>query len=95
MTGVRCPWPLLGGGPSCSCAGSARRLGLTRNEATQAVVVLAGVAFTVLTVVGILFRGAGMALVGRGPVTPMSAALRASAPWRRARVEHRASRAPA
>jgi len=39
-----------------------RRHGLTRNETAQALVVLLGTVFAVLTLVGILFRGQGMAL---------------------------------
>jgi quinol-cytochrome oxidoreductase complex cytochrome b subunit len=39
------------------------RFALTRNETTQAAVVLGSVAFAVLTVIGIWFRGPGMALV--------------------------------
>ncbi len=39
-----------------------RRFGASRNEATQAVVVLFAVAFTVLTLIGVFFRGRGMAL---------------------------------
>lgn len=39
-----------------------QRHGASRNEATQAVVVLFAVAFTVLTLIGVFFRGQGMAL---------------------------------
>jgi quinol-cytochrome oxidoreductase complex cytochrome b subunit len=39
-----------------------RRLGATTNESVQAVVVLLAVAFTVLTIIGVWFRGEGMAL---------------------------------
>ncbi len=43
-----------------------RRLGATRNESVQAVAVLLAAAFLVLTVVGVWFRGEGMALVWPG-----------------------------
>ena len=39
-----------------------RRSSATRNETTQAVVVLFAVTFVVLTLVGVFFRGKGMAL---------------------------------
>lgn len=39
-----------------------RRHGASRNETTQAVVVLFSVAFAVLTLIGVFFRGKGMAL---------------------------------
>jgi hypothetical protein len=39
-----------------------RRLGTTTNETVQAAVVLLAVAFAVLTVVGVWFRGEGMTL---------------------------------
>ena len=45
------------------CGSLVRRRGGTRSEAVQAVVVMLTVAFIVLTVVGVWFRGAGMALV--------------------------------
>ncbi len=40
-----------------------RRLGASRNEAAQAVVVMIAVAFAALTLIGVFFRGRGMALV--------------------------------
>jgi hypothetical protein len=40
-----------------------RRYGASVNEAVQAVVVLLAVAFAVLTLIGVWFRGEGMALV--------------------------------
>jgi quinol-cytochrome oxidoreductase complex cytochrome b subunit len=40
-----------------------RRYGASHNEAVQAVVVLVAVAFAVLTLIGVWFRGEGMALV--------------------------------
>jgi len=40
-----------------------RRYGASLNEAVQAVVVLLAVAFAVLTLIGVWFRGEGMALV--------------------------------
>jgi hypothetical protein len=39
-----------------------RRHGASRNETTQAVVVLFAVAFAALTLIGVFFRGKGMAL---------------------------------
>jgi hypothetical protein len=44
------------------CFRLARRSGATGAEAAQAVVVLLGVAFVVLTLIGVWFRGPGMAL---------------------------------
>ena len=55
--------PLAGIAGACwGCLVLARRRGATGAEAVQAVVVLLGVAFVVLTVIGVWFRGAGMAL---------------------------------
>jgi quinol-cytochrome oxidoreductase complex cytochrome b subunit len=48
---------------SILCAFVVKRRGGTRSEAVQAVVVLLAVAFVMLTVIGVWFRGAGMALI--------------------------------
>ena len=42
-----------------------RRLGATLNESVQAVAVLLAVAFAILTLTGVWFRGEGMALALR------------------------------
>jgi hypothetical protein len=67
------PSGLIGGGvlPLALAAGAVagsfvlarRRYGASVNEAVQAVVILVAVAFAVLTLIGVWFRGEGMALV--------------------------------
>jgi quinol-cytochrome oxidoreductase complex cytochrome b subunit len=63
LTGGLLPLAVLGGVAVGFLRAASRRLGLTKNETVQMAVVLGSVAFTVLTVVGIWFRGPGMSLV--------------------------------
>ena len=63
ITGGALPLALLGGGFVVFLRGLRTRLGLTTNELAQTAVVLVGVAFSMLTLVGIWFRGPGMLLV--------------------------------
>jgi len=57
------PLALVAGAAAGSFVLARRRYGASVNEAVQAVVVLLAVAFAVLTLVGVWFRGEGMALV--------------------------------
>ena len=63
LTGGLLPLTVIGAGGFAFVRALSARFGLTRNETVQAAVVLGGVAFAVLTVVGIWFRGPGMSLV--------------------------------
>ena len=63
FTGGALPVTLLGGASFVFLRALRARLALTTNEVAQAAVVLVGVSFTVLTLVGIWFRGPGMSLV--------------------------------
>jgi uncharacterized membrane protein len=63
LTGGVLPVAVIGSAAYGFVMLSRARFGLTRNETVQAAVVLGGVAFAVLTVVGIWFRGPGMSLV--------------------------------
>jgi quinol-cytochrome oxidoreductase complex cytochrome b subunit len=57
------PLAVIGAGAFAFLRALGARFALTRNETVQTGVVLAGVAFAVLTAVGIWFRGPGMSLV--------------------------------
>ena len=57
------PVVILLGGLGATLMVAKRRIGLTRNETIQATFVFLTVAFVVLTVTGVWFRGSGMALV--------------------------------
>ncbi len=63
LTGGVLPLAVIAAGGFAFLRASRTRLGLTRNESVQTAVVLGGVAFAVLTIVGIWFRGPGMSLV--------------------------------
>jgi quinol-cytochrome oxidoreductase complex cytochrome b subunit len=63
LTGGLLPVAVIGLGGTAFVRDARRRLGLSRNETVQTAVVLVAVAFVVLTVVGIWFRGPGMSLV--------------------------------
>jgi hypothetical protein len=63
LTGGLLPVAAIGLGAGAFVREARRRFVLTRNETVQTVVVLAAVAFVVLTIVGIWFRGPGMSLV--------------------------------
>jgi quinol-cytochrome oxidoreductase complex cytochrome b subunit len=63
ITGGALPVALLGGGSFVFLRVLRARLALTTNELAQAAVVLGAAAFTMLTLVGIWFRGPGMSLV--------------------------------
>jgi quinol-cytochrome oxidoreductase complex cytochrome b subunit len=63
ITGGLLPVTLIGGAALLFLRAVRARFGLSTNEAVQAAVVLCGVAFSVLTLVGVWFRGAGMSLV--------------------------------
>jgi hypothetical protein len=63
MTGGVVPLAVIGTGAFVFLRAVKTRFALTRNETVQTVVVLGGVAFSVLTIVGIWFRGPGMSLV--------------------------------
>jgi len=62
LTGGLLPLGLILAGAAGFARIVRRRHGASRNEATQAVVVLFSVAFAVLTLIGVFFRGKGMAL---------------------------------
>jgi quinol-cytochrome oxidoreductase complex cytochrome b subunit len=62
FTGGVVPLALVAAATLAIAIGLRRRLGTTAGETVQAVVVLLAVAFAVLTVVGVWFRGEGMAL---------------------------------
>ena len=63
LTGGVLPLAVIGAGAGAFLRASSVRFGLTRNETVQTAVVLGGVAFSVLTIVGIWFRGPAMSLV--------------------------------
>jgi quinol-cytochrome oxidoreductase complex cytochrome b subunit len=63
LTGGLLPVAAIGLGAGAFVREARRRFVLTRNETVQTAVVLAAVAFVVLTIVGIWFRGPGMSLV--------------------------------
>ena len=63
LTGGVVPVAVLGAGTFALLVSLRARFGLSKNETVQTGVVLGGVAFTVLTLVGIWFRGPGMSLV--------------------------------
>ena len=56
------PVAVLAGIIALAWTGLRRRFGVDRNETLQAIVVFLFVSFTTLTVIGIFFRGEGMAL---------------------------------
>ena len=63
LTGGVIPLLAIGGATFLFVRAVRARLSLTWNETVQTAAVLAGVAFSVLTIVGIWFRGPGMSLV--------------------------------
>jgi quinol-cytochrome oxidoreductase complex cytochrome b subunit len=63
LTGGVLPLAVIGAGAFALLRTSRTRFGLTKNETVQTAVVLGGVAFAVLTIVGVWFRGPGMSLV--------------------------------
>jgi len=63
LTGGVLPLVIVGGAAYALLRATATRLGLSRNEVVQSALVLAFVSFSVLTMVGVWFRGPGMALV--------------------------------
>ncbi|MDO8837030.1 MAG: cytochrome b N-terminal domain-containing protein [Vicinamibacterales bacterium] len=63
MTGAVLPMAVVGGGGLVAIRLLRARLNLSRNEVAQTVAVACGVVFLWLTIVGVWFRGPGMALV--------------------------------
>jgi quinol-cytochrome oxidoreductase complex cytochrome b subunit len=63
LTGGVLPLAVVGGAAYAFVRAVRLRFALTKNETLQAAVVLCAVGFVVLTIVGIWFRGPGMALV--------------------------------
>ena len=63
MTGAVLPVAVVGGGGLIAIRILRARMSLSRNEVAQTVAVACGVAFVWLTVIGVWFRGPGMALV--------------------------------